>query len=118
MTDAARARLLALVKSWHTQAGLHKTHGDTYRIGQGWGLEQAANELDSALLAAEGGDDREPGLLVIDARFGVKDFHIEGPMGLYPEGFTVIQRAVHDALGEHARQAAALTRALPPQVEP
>lgn len=42
---ALRSALEALIQGWRAQAERHKKHGDCYRIGQGWGLEQCADEL-------------------------------------------------------------------------
>ena len=45
------SQIEALLKEWREQAERHKKHGDSYRIGQGWGMVQCADELD-ALLAS------------------------------------------------------------------
>ena len=45
------SQIEALLKKWREQAERHKKHGDSYRIGQGWGMVQCADELD-ALLAS------------------------------------------------------------------
>jgi hypothetical protein len=49
--DAQIQALRALVAKWRDQAERHKTHGDCYRIGEGWGINECADELD-ALLAS------------------------------------------------------------------
>lgn len=47
-----RATLGSLVELWRGVANRHKTHGDCYRVGQGWGMEQCADELEQVLGAA------------------------------------------------------------------
>ena len=49
MTDADRARLVALISDWRKRADRHNRHGDSYRIGEGWGLTEAADELATLL---------------------------------------------------------------------
>ena len=54
MTDALAPRLWQLVETWREKAERHGKHGVSYRIGQGWGLGEAADELTAALREAEG----------------------------------------------------------------
>lgn len=49
MTTTDPAALLALAEQWRAEAERHTTHGDCYRVGQGWGLGQAADELEAAM---------------------------------------------------------------------
>ena len=51
--EAALARLRELSNEWRQLAEQHKKHGDCYRVGEGWGLDRAANDLDAALASAE-----------------------------------------------------------------
>jgi CMP-N-acetylneuraminic acid synthetase len=39
---------------WRAESARHKKYGDCYRVGQGWGMEQCANELDAVLSASAG----------------------------------------------------------------
>jgi hypothetical protein len=39
-----------LVEKWRKDAARHKKHGDCYRVGEGWGLEECADELDALLV--------------------------------------------------------------------
>ena len=50
--DAMSQELRALVEKWRYDADRHKTHGDSYRIGQGWALDECADELAAALDAS------------------------------------------------------------------
>lgn len=46
-----RTRLEQLIAKWRDDAARHEKHGDCYRKGQGWGLNDCADEL-KALLAS------------------------------------------------------------------
>jgi hypothetical protein len=46
--------LRELVAKWVFEAEQHRKHGDCYRVGQGWGLAQCADELAALLPAIEG----------------------------------------------------------------
>lgn len=47
-----RDAIQALIQQWREKAERHRKHGDCYRVGQGWGLAECADELE-ALLTAE-----------------------------------------------------------------
>lgn len=44
-----REALVKLAEKWDAEAVRHKKHGDSYRVGQGWGMEQCATELQELL---------------------------------------------------------------------
>lgn len=52
MTTPTWDALRALVQKWREMAEQHKTHGDCYRKGQGWGMEDCSKELEAVLSAA------------------------------------------------------------------
>jgi predicted Zn-ribbon and HTH transcriptional regulator len=43
------AELQSLAAQWRTKAERHKEHGDAYRVGEGWGLVECADELEALL---------------------------------------------------------------------
>lgn len=53
------AALKTLIEKWQLEGEQHKKHGDSYRIGQGWGLVDCADQL-SALLADPASRSPEP----------------------------------------------------------
>ena len=60
----------ALSTKWREEAERHKTHGDCYRKGQGWGLADAADELDEALAAQQAQELSDGGSLNGPSRLG------------------------------------------------
>lgn len=54
--SAQEQALRAIVEQWRSEARRHAQFGDAYRVGQGWGLVQCADELEAritTLLLAE-----------------------------------------------------------------
>jgi hypothetical protein len=49
MSDQPPASVAALIAQWRERAERHKKHGDYYRIGQGWGFSDCADELEALL---------------------------------------------------------------------
>lgn len=49
--DWLRVGLERLMAQWREQSAKDRDHGDSYRIGRGWGLEECADEV-AALLHA------------------------------------------------------------------
>jgi hypothetical protein len=43
----------ALIEKWRARAERHKKHGDCYRVGQGWGMDECADELEPVVQALE-----------------------------------------------------------------
>ena len=50
------AQIQQVIERWRHEAARHKKHGDSYRVGQGWGMEQCAEELVAALTPAPTGE--------------------------------------------------------------
>jgi hypothetical protein len=49
----APADAKALIEKWREKAEQHKKHGDCYRVGEGWALDQCADELEPVVQALE-----------------------------------------------------------------
>jgi hypothetical protein len=65
-----------LIARWREKAAQHAKHGDCYRVGQGWGLGEAADELDAALAAApRGAPQGDHGKLYYELLFAVYRKH-------------------------------------------
>lgn len=47
--DAVTAAGRTLIEKWRDEAERHKKHGDCYRVGEGWGLGECADELEAVL---------------------------------------------------------------------
>jgi len=54
------AALGDLIEKWRAEAQRHAIHGDSYRVGQGWGLADCANQLEAALRGSPAAVPEEP----------------------------------------------------------